>query len=133
VRQSANGAGAGIDDEPRLRRLVVALVVVEVVLLVGVACFLAVEAVVAESGDPTATAALAVLVLVFGVGLGVCARGVASVRQWSRAPTLTWQLMQASVALPTSASAFWFLGVPLLAVSVLVVVLIIRPGVIPPR
>ena len=76
---------------------------------------------------------LAVVGLLFALGVSACARGVAGSRQWARAPAITWQLLQGFVALPSLRGGFWYIGAPLLLMSVVTVLLLIRPGVIPPR
>jgi hypothetical protein len=45
-------------------------------------------------------------------------------RRWCRAPILTWQFIQAGVGMPLSTSAYWYLGVPLLALTLAVGVLV---------
>ena len=118
-------------DEPRLRSIGAALLLLEAVLLLAAVAALVIDVFAAR--DRTVVAALAAVVLLMAGGLGVCARGVARRRRWARAPAITWQLLQAFVALPSVTGGFWFVGGPLVVLSVVVVLILIRPGVIPPR
>ncbi|HST86508.1 MAG TPA: hypothetical protein VLL08_32520 [Kineosporiaceae bacterium] len=108
----------------RLSALVAALVALEAVMLVIAAVFLLVEAVRSGGDDLAAGLSLAAIAIVVGVGLAICARGVARRQRWSRGPVLTWQLLQAGVGMPLSTSQAWWAGVLLLAVSIIVGVLI---------
>ena len=128
------GAVTGSDavgGDPRLRLAVAGLVALEAAVLVGLAVYVGVETVVAKPADVAGSLALAVLTLVVGVGLGLCARGVLAGRRWSKAPVITWQLLQAGVAMPLSSSARWYVGIPLLAVAVVVGVLMAGSKVVP--
>jgi hypothetical protein len=104
----------------RLRLLVVGLVFVEAALLIAAAVILLVAAVASDQDSPAALIALAAIALVVGGGLTLCARGVARGLRWSRGPVLTWQLLQAGVAMPLCTSGAWWAGVPLLAVAIVV-------------
>jgi hypothetical protein len=106
-----------------VRLLVAALVAVEAVILVGLAVFLAVETATSTATEPGGALALAALSLLLGLALGACAYGLYRGMGWSRAPVVTWQLLQAGVAMPLSASARWYVGIPLLALSVITLVL----------
>jgi hypothetical protein len=114
----------------RLRLLVAALVALESVLLVAAAVALLVNAVTADRDNPAALIALAAIALFVGAALAICARGVMRGLRWTRGPVLTWQLLQAGVAMPLSTSGAWWAGAPLLAVSVVVGVLIVGRHVI---
>src|SRR5262245_48586561 len=123
------------DPDGRTRGLTVASVVValEAIGLLVAAVVLAVQAFAAapaaEGGAATTTnpravdAFLAVLARLVGAGLGACARGLATGRGWARGPVITWQLIQAAVAIqtlrghgavPMSSTAQWLVGLPLL-------------------
>jgi hypothetical protein len=120
------------DASRRLRLLVAALVAAEALVLVGLAVFLAVETVVSTATEPGGAVALAGLALLLGVGLGACAYGLFRGLGWSRSPVVTWQLLQAGVAMPLSASERWYVGIPLLAIAVLVLGLSLTNRVITP-
>jgi hypothetical protein len=124
---SAEGAGA---PAGRLRVLVGVLVAAEALVLVGLSVFLVVETVVSTAAEPGGALALAGLALVVGVGLGACAYGLVRGLGWTRAPVVTWQLLQAGVAMPLSASERWYVGIPVLAVAVLVLGLLLTNRVL---
>lgn len=110
---------------PRLRVLAGALVAAEALVLVGLAVFLVVETFVATAAEPGGAVALAALALVAGTGLGACAYGLVRGQGWTRAPVVTWQVLQAGVALPSLRTDTWPLGIPLLAAAVTVLVLVL--------
>lgn len=126
-RASAERAG---EPAGRLRVLVGVLVAVEALVLAGLAVFLVVETVVSTAAEPGGAVALAGLALVVGVGLGACAYGLVRGLGWTGAPVVTWQLLQAGVAMPLSASERWYVGIPLLAVAVLVLGLLLTNRVL---
>ena len=107
-----------------LQQLVAALVLAEALLLTGAAVTLA----VATARDPDehvlASVAVVVVALLIGGALAWCARGVLAGARWSRGPIVTWQLVQAGVAMPLLLSNAWWLGVPLFMVGIAVVALV---------
>jgi len=114
----------------RLALVVATLVGIEALLLLAGAGFLIIEAATSDRGNLAAAVALAAIAVVVGAGLAICARGVLAGRRWTRGPVLTWQLLQAGVGMPLSTSRPW-IGVPLLAASVVVGVLMVGRHVIP--
>ena len=116
---------------PRLRVLTGALVAAEALVLVGLAVFLVVETFVATAEEPGGAAALAGLALVAGAGLGACAYGLVRGQGWTRAPVVTWQVLQAGVAMPLLRTAAWPVGIPLLAAAITVLALVLTTQ--PPR
>lgn len=108
----------------RLASLVAVLVGLEAVLLLAGAVVLLVEAATSERDNLAAAIALAAVAVIVGGGLAFCARGVARGLRWTRGPVLTWQLLQAGVAMPLSTTRLWWIGVPLLAVAIVAGVLI---------
>jgi hypothetical protein len=117
-------------DNP-LRTLVAALVLIEAALPIGGAVVALVNTLTSTPDNAAFLLSLAAIGLVLGAGLAVCARGVLRGLRWARGPVLTWQLLQAGVAMPLSTSSSWWAGVPLLAVSIVVGVLIAGKQVIP--
>ena len=113
------------------RPLVVGLVALEAGMLVVATVFLLVSAVSSDQDSPAALAALAAISLGLGAGLAWCAGGVRAGLGWTRGPVLTWQLLQVGVGMPLCTTGAWWAGVPLLAVSVVVGVLIAGQQVIP--
>jgi hypothetical protein len=130
VTSDVDGPGVERDAARRLRLLVAVLVAVEALVLVGLAVFLVVETVASTATEPGGALALAGLALLLGVGLGACAYGLFRGLGWSRAPVVTWQLLQAGVAMPLSASERWYVGIPLLGIAVAVLVLTLTNWVI---
>jgi hypothetical protein len=122
---SDDDASAVDPAAPRLRVLTGALVAVEALVLVGLAVFLVVETFVATAAEPGGAVALAALALVAGAGLGACAYGLVRGQGWTRAPVVTWQVLQAGVALPSLRTDTWPIGIPLLAAAVTVLVLVL--------
>jgi hypothetical protein len=112
------------DGSDRLPFLVAGLVGIEAMLPLAGAGFLLREALTEDGGSVAAGICLAAIAVVIGAGLAFCARGVARRLRWTRGPLLTWQLLQAGVGMPLSTSKAWWVGVPLLAISVVVGVLI---------
>ena len=133
VTTVTSDVGASDESVRGLRLLVAVLVAVEALVLVGLAVFLVVETFVATATEPGGAIALAALALILGAGLGACAYGLFRGWGWTRAPVVTWQLLQAGVAMPLSASERWYVGIPLLAVSVLVLGLLLTNRVITPE
>lgn len=113
-----------------LRRVVAALVAVEVVLLLGLGVLMFVDLVAAEATNTGAAVALGAIFLTLGAGLGVAARGVLQGHRWARAPVLTWQVMQAGVGASVTASDRWYVGAPALLVAVVAGALVLRRDVV---
>jgi hypothetical protein len=92
--------------------------------------FLVVETFVATAAEPGGAVALAGLALVAGVGLGACAYGLVRGQGWTRAPVVTWQVLQAGVGLPLLRTDAWPVGIPLLAAALALLALLLatRPG-----
>jgi hypothetical protein len=100
-------------------------VAVEGLLLFAVAVRLSVEAAPVDPGGKVAEVALSVLC---GLGLLGCAWAVYRGRRWPRGLLLTWQLLQAAVAIPALGER-WAIGVGLLLLSAVVIVGLVRaPG-----
>lgn len=130
-RSGDDRLGDNAPPDNRLRLLVAAVVLLEATLLIGAAIILVVASFGSDQGNPAALLALAAIAVIVGGGLAVCARAVSRGLPWTRGPVLTWQLLQAGVAMPLSGSGAWWAGVPLLAGAVVVGVLIAGRHVIP--
>ncbi len=84
-----------------MMRAVAAVVVgLEALALVAAGLVLGVDLFLETPASVVAGLFLAVLVLLFGAALVPVALGLWRGRRWSRAPAATWQLLQASIALP---------------------------------
>ena len=129
---SATSEQAPEGPTTRLALLVAGLVAIEAVLLLAGAAVLTVEAITSDRDNLAAALALDAIVVIIGIGLGACVPAVARGRRWTRGPVLTWQLIQAGVAMPLSTTPAWWVGVPLLAAAIVVGVLIVGRHVITP-
>ncbi|SDQ08633.1 hypothetical protein [Quadrisphaera sp. DSM 44207] len=109
---------------------VVAAVALEALLLLGVVVLYAVELLGAGAVDAAGATATAALAGAAGLGLGACARGLLAGRRWARAPVLTWQLLQAAVAVPLLAGPWWWAGAGLLVLAVVAGVGLFAPSVV---
>jgi hypothetical protein len=115
---------------PRLLAVIVVAVVLEAVLLLGVAGMDALEVLRGDATEPGAGLALGALALLVGGFLLLCARGLWHGRRWARGPVVTWQLLQLVLAVPTVAGPGRVYGVPLVAVSLLVGIGLLTPRVV---
>ena len=122
---SDNGDSAVEPVTSRLRVVAGALVAAEALVLVGLAVYVVVETFAATAEEPGGALALAGLALVTGAGLGGCAYGLVQGRGWTRAPVVTWQLLQAGVAMPLLRRDAWPVGIPLLVAAVAVLALVL--------
>ncbi len=96
---------------------VVAAVLLEAVILVGVAVFFVVEIFIARPADAVAAAVIAALALLVGAFLGLCARALRAGRRWARSPVITWQLLMVLGVVPSLMGERWYAAVPLLALG----------------
>jgi hypothetical protein len=94
---------------------VVAAVLLEAVVLVGVAVFFVVEIFIAQPADSLAAAVIAALALLLGIFLTLCARALWHGRRWGRSPVITWQLLMLLGVVPSLLGERWWVAVPLLA------------------
>lgn len=112
-----------------LRRLAAVLVALEALALLAGAVALGIEALGADSA--AGGVGLALVVAAVGLALAGSARGLLHGARWTRGPVLTWQLLQAGVGMPVTVSAYWYFGVPILALAVVVGLLVASRQVIP--
>jgi hypothetical protein len=64
----------------------------------------------------------------YGVGLAVCARGLARLRSWSRGPVVLAQLIQLGIAWSFASRATAWLSVVLAVPAVLVLAVVLAPS-----
>ena len=112
----------GPEGRDGLRLLVAVLVGLEALALLAGTVLLVLEGLGAER--PANALGLAVIAGLIGAALAGCVRGLRQGARWTRGPVLTWQLLQAGVGMPVSASAYWYYGIPILAIAVVVFFLI---------
>lgn len=124
----------------RVWRLVMASAAgVESLALAAAAVFVVVELFVAEAGNVPRAFFLALLAALGAAGMSAVTVGLFRGRRWSRAPAATWQLLQASIALPAlgMGNVANTVGVVLLALCVLVLAGVLQArlfeGLTPPR
>jgi hypothetical protein len=111
-----------------------AAVVVEVLGLVSVVVLYAVLILRSGAVDALGAVLTAVLAALVAAGLLACVRALLAGRRWSRAPILTWQLLQALVSYPLVTTAagpgIRWLGLVLVALSVVAVVGLFTPAAV---
>jgi len=106
-----------------LRRLAAAFVAVEALVLLTGAVVLVNEARSADS--PASGIGLGLVAAGVGLALAGCARGLLHGAGWTRGPVITWQLLQAGVGMPVTASAYWYFGLPILLTAAVVGFLVV--------
>ena len=118
-------AGSGAEASVLQRRAVAGLVTLETVLILVGAGFLVVGAITTPNASALPATIFLVLVgLTIAVVLGFAALAVLGGERWSRGPIFTWQLLQGGVAMPLTVGGSWWLGLPMLAVAIVVGVLV---------
>lgn len=100
-------------------RVAGALTALEALVLIGFVVFYAVETALGQSDDLARAAVSGVLILVFGVGLLVMARGWFRGEGWPKTPTVLWNVLLLPVAWSLRESAQLLLA---LAVGVVALV-----------
>ena len=108
----ASTGAPGPGHRPAGLLVVAAAVGLEALGLVGVVVLYLVLLVRSGAADLLGAVVTAVLAGAAALGLALCARGLLAGRRWSRAPVLTWQLLQLLVAFPLvrtgAGSALWW-------------------------
>lgn len=105
-----------------------ALAVLESVALAGLAAFLAVEVVVADSDNRTRALVAAGLAVLAAVALALVTRGLVRCRRWARAPLVVTNLLVLPVAVDLVRGDRWYVGGPLLVLAVAVLGLLFAPA-----
>ncbi len=80
------------------QRLAGVLTLLEALVVVGFAVFFAYEIATGATSTLATAVTSGLLILVFGVGLGLLARGWFRARDWPRTPTLLWNVLLLPVA-----------------------------------
>jgi len=109
--------------------VLVALVAAQGLGLVGLAVFFLVELVVATPLSVPRALMAALLTLLGGVGLLLVARALGRGRRWARAPALVTQLLVLPVGWGLIQGDRWYVGAPLIAWALAVLVLLFTRAV----
>lgn len=104
------------------------LVALQALGLAVAAAFYLVEVVVASADDVVRALVTAALAALAAAGLAVVVRALLRARPWARSPALVTNLILLPVAWGLLQGGRWYVGVPLGAMAVLVVVLLFTPA-----
>jgi hypothetical protein len=117
--------------EQRPTPLVVAavVVVVEAAGLLGYAVVTSVQALRGDRSTALGAALLAVLLVAWGAGLLVAARGLWRVRRWARSPVIVSELLLLAVGIPLIQGAGRWVGVLIVAGAVTALGAALSPSV----
>jgi hypothetical protein len=96
--QTPPGAAADARRSSTAHRVAGALTLLEAVVLVGFVLFYVIESALGQSSDLARAAVSSVLILAFGVGLLVLARGWFRTEGWPKTPTVLWNVLLLPVA-----------------------------------
>ena len=114
-----------VSRRPALLVLLAALIALECVALVAVACYLVVELLVARPDSVATAIALLLLDLLAAVWVGTMAVHALRGRSWIRSGAITWQILQIAIGIGSFQAPFsrpdigWLLIVPAAAVIIL--------------
>jgi hypothetical protein len=106
-------------------RLAGLLVAVQGVVVLAAAVLWLVEAFVAEATSVLNVVMAVLLFALMGTGLLLVARDLVRRRRWARAPAVTWEVICLPVAYGLVQSDRWYVGLPLAAVALVVLVAVI--------
>ena len=117
--KSLPGAGVNPTRPSSAQRVAGGLTLLEAVVLIGFVAFYVIESALGRSDDLARAAVSGVLILVFGVGLLVLARGWLRGEGWPKTPTVLWNalLLPVAWALRDSAQVLIALGVGIVALA----------------
>jgi hypothetical protein len=93
--------------------------------VVAAAVLWLVEAFVSEATSVLNVVMAVLLFALVGAGLLLVARDLARRRRWARAPAVTWEVICLPVAYGLVQSDRWYVGVPLAAVALVVLVAVL--------
>ena len=118
-------------DTTRPRPLLVAvgLLALQAAAFVGYALVVLVQAVRGDRTTLLGAGLLAVLLLAWGAGLGLAARGLWEGRRWARSPVVVTELLLLAVGIPLVLGAGRPAGVVLVVVAVVVLGAVLSPSV----
>ncbi len=128
-----NGEANSTGRSSELTRLAAALAGLEAAGLLAGAIYFGIETLSSTPDSMGAAISLIVVAVVLAAGLGACVAGILQHRSWVRGPVITWQLVQGGVAMRLTVLVAWWVGLPLLALAIVLGVLIAGPWVAEPR
>ena len=112
----------------RALRVCAGLVALEAAGLLAAAVFYLVELLVADTDDTVRALVTVALALASAAGLALVARGLLRGRRWARSPALDTNLLVLPVAVGLVQGGRWYVGLPLLALALAVLVLLFLPS-----
>ncbi|WP_245741659.1 hypothetical protein [Herbiconiux ginsengi] len=130
--EPASSARPELPKRPALLVLLAVIVGAEALVMAGVVLWLLVELLTARPTSYETAVAILVLAAIAAVFLGFVAVHTLRARPWTRAATLTWQLLQVVIAIGcfqgmvATPTIGWYLLLP----AVLAVVLLFTPSVV---
>jgi hypothetical protein len=130
--EPASSSRPELPKRPALLVLLAVIVGAEALVMAGVVLWLVVELMTAQPASYETALAILVLAAIAAVFLGFVAVHTLRARPWTRAATLTWQLLQVVIAIGcfqgmvATPGIGWFLLVP----AVLAIVLLFTPPVV---
>jgi hypothetical protein len=107
-------------------RLAGLLVAAQGVVVLAAAVFWLVEAFVADATSVLNVVMAVLLFALLGAGLLLVGRDLVRRRRWARAPAVTWQVICLPVAYGLLQSGRWYVGLPVAAVAVVVLVAVLN-------
>ena len=118
-------------DTTRPRPLLVAvgLLVLQGASFVGYALVVLVQAVRGDRTTLLGAALLALLLVAWGAGLGLAARGLGAGRRWARSPVVVTELLLLAVGIPLVQGAGRPAGIVVVAVAVVALAAVLSPPV----
>ena len=112
-------------DPTPVSRVAGLLVGLQGAVVVAAAVFWLVEAFVSEATSVLNVVMAVLLFALVGAGLLLVARDLARRRRWARAPAVTWEVICLPVAYGLVQSDRWYVGVPLAAIALVVLVAVL--------
>jgi hypothetical protein len=106
-------------------RLAGLLVAAQGAVVLAAALLWLVEAFVSEATSALNVAMAVLLFALMGTGLLLVARDLGRRRRWARAPAVTWEVICLPVAYGLLQSGRWYVGLPLAAVALVVLVAVL--------
>lgn len=123
---SAGAITLGVRVVGRIRTALAVIVALEAAVALTGAGYLLLGLITEEATERAGAVWETVLAALLGAGLGLLCRPARQGRSWARGPVLTWQLVQFPVAWYMAGSELWFVGLALLAASLLGVAIAVR-------